>query len=196
MLRSFAIVPAAGVSRRMGAAKLLLPVGGQPLIERVLASWTGSSVTRTIVVAKLGDDALLEACRGFDVDIVVPHVAPGDMKASVRLALRHIESSYSPAPHDAWLLAPADLPGLSAPAIDAVLASYDAYEAAAVLPTFEGRRGHPALMPWSAAARVDSLADDEGINALVAKMAVREIAWRDAGVLQDLDTPHEYARFA
>lgn len=180
----------------MGAAKLLLPVGGRPLIERVLASWTASGVTRTVVVVKSNDDALLEACRGFDVDVVVPQLAPRDMKASVRLALRHIESSYLPAPHDAWLLAPADLPGLSTPAIDAVLAAYAAHNAAAVVPTFEGRRGHPVLMPWCSAALLDSLAHGEGVNALVVKMLVREIAWADAGILQDLDTPHEYARLA
>jgi molybdenum cofactor cytidylyltransferase len=196
MVRSFAIVPAAGVSRRMGAAKLLLPLGGRPLIEHVLSSWTASGVTRTVVVARPGDDALLAACHRFDVDIVVPRLAPGDMKESVRLALGHIESSYSPAPHDAWLLAPADLPGLSTAAINAVLQGYEAHEPVAVALTCEGRRGHPVLMPWSSAALVDTLGRDEGINALVARTVVREIAWPDAGILQDVDTPHEYARLS
>jgi molybdenum cofactor cytidylyltransferase len=194
MFRSFAIVPAAGASRRMGAAKLLLPVGGRPLIERVLGSWTASAVTRTVVVAKPDDDALVEVCRGFDVDVVVPQRAPGDMKSSVRSALGHIESNYAPAPRDAWLVAPADMPGLSTAAIDAVLAAYDAHDAAAVVPTIDGRRGHPALLPWSSAALVDTLADDEGINALVAKMLVHEVAWPDAGLVHDLDTPSDYAR--
>ena len=76
MVRSFAIVPAAGVSERMGAPKLLLLLDGRPVIEHVLASWTDSGVTRTIVVAKLADEELVAACRGFDVDVVTEPKGP------------------------------------------------------------------------------------------------------------------------
>jgi molybdenum cofactor cytidylyltransferase len=196
MFRSFGVVPAAGASTRMGAAKLLLPIGGRPLIEHVLAAWTASGVTRTVVIAKPGDDALVEACGRFDVDVVVPLQAPDDMKASVGLALAHIESHYSPALQDAWLLAPADLPGLSARVIKAVLAAYDAGDPAAIVPTFERRRGHPVLMPWASAALVERLAPDEGVNSLVSQMRVNEIAWPEPAILHDVDTPSEYARLA
>jgi molybdenum cofactor cytidylyltransferase len=194
MFRSFGIVPAAGESRRMGAPKLMLPIAGRPLIEHVLAAWTASGVTRTVVVARSHDAALEEACRAFDVDVVVPAQAPADMKASVQLALRQMASRYSPSASDAWLLAPADLPGLASPVIDALVAAYDPRDPAVLVPTFGGRRGHPVLLPWSSAALVERLADGEGVNSLVSKRTVREIPWTDPAVLQDLDAPIDYAR--
>ena len=193
MFRSFGVVPAAGLSARMGAAKLLLPLGGRTIIERVLASWTASGVTRTVVVVRPGDAALVERCRQLDVDVVVPRRAPIDMKASVAAAIEHIEAAYAPAASDAWLLAPADTPRLSAQAIDAVLAAYDSAHPTAVAPTFEGLRGHPLLLPWMSAADVRRLGPDEGVNALVARLPVREVEWCDASIVRDLDTPAEYA---
>lgn len=177
----------------MGAAKLLLPVGGRTVIERVLASWAASGVTRTVVVVRPGDAALVERCREWDVDVVVPRRAPVDMKASVMAAIAHIGAAYAPAATDAWLLAPADMPGLSARAIDVVLAAYDAAHPTAVALAFEGRRGHPLLLPWKSAADVRLLQPDEGVNALAARLPVREVAWRDASIVRDLDTPADFA---
>jgi len=194
--RSFAIVPAAGLSRRMGAAKLTLPIAGRPLISHVLASWSASGVTRTVVVVRAGDQQLIEICRRFDVDLVTPARPPRDMKASVLLALDHIAATYVPAARDAWLLAPADMPRLSPQVIDAVLRAYNPRDPAAVAPAFDGRRGHPLLLPWSRAASVEQLGRHEGVNALLVGMRARETAWPDASILEDLDTPAELARFS
>ena len=52
--------PAHGV--RLGAAKLLLPLFGRPLILHTLAAWQQSKVDRIVVVVRPGDDSLA-ACR-------------------------------------------------------------------------------------------------------------------------------------
>jgi len=193
-MHSYAIVPAAGASARMGAHKLLLPLGDQTVIDRVLASWRRSAVTRVVVVVR-GEDALLvERCIAAGVDVVTAETTPRDMKASVQLALRHVATRYSPKPNDAWLLAPADLPRLSAAVIDAVLGAYDSDRPSAVAPAFGGKRGHPLLMPWALAERVDALTDDVGINALLQGTYVREVAWGDDSILRDVDTPGDFAR--
>lgn len=194
MVRSFAIIPAAGVGARMGAPKLLMPVGGQAMIDWALAAWSASRVTRTVVVVRPGDDALLARCRRFNVDVVVPSYAPMDMKASVLAAIEHIESAFSPRRSDAWLLAPADMPRLSSQAIDAVLGAYDGAHPMATAPTFGGRRGHPLLMPWSVAAEVARLPPHEGVNALAARLPILEVAWPDDSILHDVDTPADAAR--
>ncbi|HMP05911.1 MAG TPA: NTP transferase domain-containing protein, partial [Lacipirellulaceae bacterium] len=67
--RSFAIVPAAGRSVRMGAPKLLLPVAGRPLIDHVLAAWSASRSTRIVVVVRGDDHALATRCRQFPVEL-------------------------------------------------------------------------------------------------------------------------------
>jgi molybdenum cofactor cytidylyltransferase len=192
-IRSYAIVPAAGASVRMGAHKLLMPLGGRTLIDRVLASWRESEVTRVVVVAWKADAALLKRCDAAGVDVVAAETRPPDMKASVQLALQHVAARYSPDPNDAWLLAPADLPRLSSPAINAVLAAYDPELPSAVAPAFDGDRGHPLLLPWALAERVATLAADAGVNSLLQELSVREVAWGDDSILRDVDTPSDFA---
>jgi molybdenum cofactor cytidylyltransferase len=192
-MRSFAVLPAAGASSRMGMHKLLLPWQDGTIIEQVLASWAQSAVGRVVVVVHGGDGELLHACRKFDVDILPLRERPIDMKESAGVALKHIARAYSPAPSDAWLLAPADLPRVSAGAINAVLAGYDPQQTMAVAPTFAGRRGHPTLFPWSLAEQVNRLAQDEGLSALLMRTSVREVPWGDASILRDVDTPTDYA---
>ena len=47
------------------------------------------------------------------------------MKVSVRLALEHIERAFQPHPIDAWLLAPADMPGILTLTIDRLIGAYE-----------------------------------------------------------------------
>jgi molybdenum cofactor cytidylyltransferase len=192
-MRSFAVLPAAGASSRMGSHKLLLPWRDGTIIEQVLASWTQSAVGRIIVVVHEGDGELLHACKKVDVDVLPLRERPIDMKASAGVAIKHIARAYSPAASDAWLVAPADLPRLTADLINAVLAGYNPRQPTAVAPTFAGRRGHPTLFPWSLAARVEQLSAHEGLSALLLGVHVHEISWSDDSILRDVDTPSDYA---
>ena len=192
--RSFAIVPAAGRSVRMGAPKLLLPVAGRPLIDHVLAAWSASRSTRIVVVVRGDDHALATRCRQFPVELLRPQTTPEEMCDSVRLALDHLTSTAAPADDDAVLLAPADLPGLSAAILDRMLGEYESSRPHAVVPVVTGRRGHPLVLSWSAAQGVYRLAPHEGVNALVARLPLREIAWPLPDEVCDMDTRDDYAR--
>lgn len=192
--RSFAIVPAAGASRRMGAPKLLLPWRGRAIIEHVLAAWEQSPVTRAVVVTRPGDHQLAERCRQFNVDVVTPRHAPRDMKSAVGAGLRHVAAEYRPWPTDAWLLAPADMPRLPVDVIRAVLDAYDPASPRIVCPTHHGRGGHPVLFPWDSAERVRDLPADAGVNALVHAGPVCRVPCGDGAIREDIDTPHDYQR--
>src|SRR5437879_6338314 len=97
--RYFAIVPAAGISSRMGEPKLLWSVDGKPLIARTLGAWERSRLDRMIVVVRPGDEVLIRVFgdlhkskvegRKSKVEVLIPVVPPADMKASVQGALRH-----------------------------------------------------------------------------------------------------------
>jgi molybdenum cofactor cytidylyltransferase len=194
MFRSFAVVPSAGRSARMGAPKLLLPLGGRAIIDHVLAAWTASTVTRTVVVVRADDAELLARCRVFDVDVVTPTVAPPDMKSSIQHALAHIAAAFRPAENDAWLLAPADLPRLSAGVIDQVLAAYNPLAPLPTVPAHRSEGGHPTVLPWSLAREVQELPAAHGVNALLERRTVRMIEVDVPAILDDLDEPADYER--
>jgi len=194
MFQSYAIIPAAGRSVRMGRHKLLLPWGEATIIEHVLAAWQESRVTRVVVVVRPGDERLRELCARSRVEVVVPEVAPSEMRVSVQLGLEYVRQRYAPRDHDAWLLAPADMPGISPRLIDEVLDAYEPSSPSIWLPTWGPQRGHPVVFPWSVASQVSQLAESEGINALLGRHPVRTVECEDPESLKDVDTPEDYGR--
>lgn len=193
-MRSFAIIPAAGRSQRMGLPKLLLPWGTTTVIEQVLAAWKASRVSAVIVTAHPDDDELVSRCRAAEAEIVIVDPPPADMKASVAAGLAYLAAHHQPRPTDVWLLAPADMPLLDSRLIDRLLTAYQPSAPRVLVPSAAGRRGHPVLFPWPLAKAVEQLAADEGINALVAAAGPREIECDESAAFADLDTPDDYAR--
>jgi molybdenum cofactor cytidylyltransferase len=191
--RCFAVVPAAGKSRRMGEHKLFLPWRGTTIIEQVLTAWQDSGVDAVVMVVRAGDRQLQDVGRRMGVEVAVPEMDPPDMRSSVRFGLSFLEASYKPDANDCWMLAPADVPQLSSAMIRLVRQAHEPVGPAIVVPTWAGRRGHPTLFPWRLAREIENLTDKEGINTLVQRHTVREIAMSGAGFLRDVDTPGEYA---
>jgi molybdenum cofactor cytidylyltransferase len=181
----------------MGRPKLLLPWADKPVIEHVLDAWNASRVDHVVmVVPAAGDDGQRLAEIGLlaGVDVVVPSVAPEQMKDSVLAALQHITEQISPQPTDAWLLAPADMPRLSAAVIDQLLDTYDPSRPATLVPTCDGRRGHPVLLPFDRAREVAALSADRGVDAIISKGIAVEVPVADAAIAEDLDTPEDFRR--
>jgi molybdenum cofactor cytidylyltransferase len=201
--RHFALVPAAGHSTRMRDPKLLLPLAGRPLILHTLAAWQRSRVDQIIVVVRPGDAALAEivtSAGASKIDVVIPAAPPPDMKASLQAALRHIDKEFAATASYAFLVAPADMPRLSAPIIDRLIARHIANSSRKILaPILAGRRGHPVLFPWRVASEVHALRDDEGLNTIVRRYPPELVPCEDlvaAGEypFADVDTPEDYGR--
>jgi molybdenum cofactor cytidylyltransferase len=197
--RHFAIVPAAGNSVRMGRPKLLLPLNGKPLVAHVIEAWQRSGARPIFVVIRPDDNALADALNATgDVEVVIPDAPPPDMKASIQAALRHIDDKFHPSADDGFLVAPADMPRLSAAIIDRLIQRHLAEPGENVfVPTINGRRGHPTLFSWRLAAEIHRLAADEGLNSIVDRQQPELVACEDliAGdeyPFADIDTPEEY----
>jgi molybdenum cofactor cytidylyltransferase len=65
-----------------------------------------------------------------------------------------------------------------------------------VLPSFEGRRGHPVFFPADLFPEILALGPDEGLNKVVRRRPERvmEVPVSNAGVLQDIDTPEQFEK--
>ncbi len=195
-----AIVPAAGQSRRMGRPKLILPLtDGRSVIATVLNALTGGGVSRTVVVISPGDNALSEVLKceaaEFGASVVIPQIQPPDMRASVEHGLR--ELLRTAAKPTTLLLCPADSPGISAALVSRVIERAKAEPEAIVIPTFQGKRGHPVALPWQIAREIPMLPDAVGVNALIKQHEpiIVEIPEAHPGAVLDLDTPEDYRRW-
>jgi molybdenum cofactor cytidylyltransferase len=65
-----------------------------------------------------------------------------------------------------------------------------------VVPTHNGRRGHPTVFAWKHAAGIDQIPDGQGPSAILKRHAadVLEVAVSSDSVLLDLDTPSDYEK--
>jgi molybdenum cofactor cytidylyltransferase len=192
--RSFAIVPAAGSSVRMGRPKLLLPWKDRTVIECLLSAWQTGGVTYTIVISRPDDVQLASLARSAGAEVAVPPVPPPEMKDSVRFGLEFIAERYKPEPCDVWLLAPADMPQLSVAVIQQLLSAHDPDHPHILMPVNAGKRGHPALFPWGLAEEARALQTDEGVNAISKKHGWIPVPVTEPWIHGDLDTPEDYER--
>ena len=193
--RMFALIPAAGRSRRMGTSKLLLPWQGTTVIEYLIATLTRADIAAVVIVMRPDDVALQAVVQRTSAVAVIPDHEPPDMRDSVEIGLRAIRQRFAPTDEDAWLLIPADHPLLEAEVLDGLLTRWSRRDGEALLPMFQSKRGHPTLLSWSLAARVEQLPPDVGGNALLRSPATLVTEWPTdrESVLADLDTPEDYA---
>ncbi|MCX7421748.1 MAG: nucleotidyltransferase family protein [Planctomycetia bacterium] len=195
--RLFALIPAAGRSRRMGSPKLLLPWDGKTVIEQLLTALCRPEIVAVYVVVRPDDIELQSALSRTAAIIVIPDHEPPDMRDSVELGLRAIRKRFTPVDDDGWLLIPADHPLVEPEVLDGLLRRWSIGDCQALIPKFGDRRGHPTLLRWSLAAQVEQLPCDLGINNLLRSSPdlVTEWTTNHESVLADLDTPEDYAHW-
>jgi molybdenum cofactor cytidylyltransferase len=191
-----AVVPAAGLSTRMGRPKLALPLGDRTILEHVVTALRASAYQVVVVVGPRVPE-LVPLAKAAGAQVCVLTEQTPDMRATVERGLQWVEDHFRPRPTDAWLLAPADHPTLEPSVVRELYDSSRADPSRSIfIPTHGGRRGHPALVAWHHVVGIRALPTDRGINAYFREHAgaVREVEVSSAGVLCDLDTPEDYER--
>ncbi|MGE4218118.1 MAG: NTP transferase domain-containing protein [Alphaproteobacteria bacterium] len=183
-----ALILAAGQSRRMGPRnKLLIEVGGIPMVRRVAEAALASKARP--VIAVLGHEALevRAALAGLDIATVEnPDYAEG-LSTSLKRGIRAL-----PPDIDGAAICLGDMPNVSAPEIDRLIAAFDpAAGQALCVPTHGGRRGNPVLIARQFFADIQDIAGDIGARQLMARYPnmIREVPMAADGILTDVDTP-------
>jgi molybdenum cofactor cytidylyltransferase len=194
---TFAVIPAAGKSVRMGRPKLLLPLGDRTILERVIASLREAGVEQVLVVVGPHVPQLAPLAQSAGAHVLRLAEETPDMRATVEAGLRWLEERFRPRPDDRWLLVPADHPTLVPMVVRTLLQERAAIDdASIVIPTHDGRRGHPALIDWKHVAGMRALPAGSGLNVYLREHAAetREVPVDSPDVLCDLDTPDDYER--
>lgn len=187
------LILAAGRGARYGAAqsKLLVEIDGAPIIRRVTQAALASRAARAVVVTGHSRETIEAALAGLSVAFVFnPDFASG-LASSLRTGLSAVAGA------DGALALLGDMPGVTPRIIDALIAAFEKEPtSAAVVPTSDGRRGNPVLLSRALFPRVAMLSGDEGARKLLREASgVVELPLDDEGVLADVDTPADLARF-
>ncbi|MBC7817012.1 MAG: NTP transferase domain-containing protein, partial [Planctomycetaceae bacterium] len=174
----------------MGTSKLQLPWQGTTVIEHLIGTLTRSDIAAVVIVIRPDDHALRDVLKRTSAVAVIADHEPPDMRDSVETGLQAIRERFAPTNDDGWLLIPADHPLLEPEVLDGLLTRWSQGDCEALLPTLGERRGHPTLLRWSLAARIEQLPKDVGVNTLLRSSPSLVTEWLTdrESVLADLDT--------
>ncbi len=196
--RIFALLLAAGQSRRMGRPKQLMPYQGGTIIEAIVESVLASSVDGFVVVAnpriaEFMGDALPERCF-----VAVNNDADSQMLDSVKIGEAKIEVEFQPQDEDGVLVLLADQPQVSAGIMTTCVEAYrlPKRHPGILIATYRGRRGHPSIFSVGLLREIQSWDSNRKLSDMSAEHpdAVRELAITTAPMPLDVNTPEDYDR--
>jgi molybdenum cofactor cytidylyltransferase len=201
--RIAAAVLAAGESTRMREDKALLRYRGRTFLETIVGKLHNAGIARVIVVLGHHADRIQQSVQLDGVEVVFNPDYRRGQTCSMQAALRALaaaekgDDSRRVSPQ-AMVLALVDHPAFESATIRELISTFESTRAAAVIPTYHGRRGHPVLIGDVLFAPLLALGPDEGANTVIRALSERtqlvEVA--DAGILVDVDDPAGYQSLA
>jgi molybdenum cofactor cytidylyltransferase len=185
-----AVVLAAGLSRRMGQAKLLMLLDGRAIVRHAVEAVLTGGVDSVWVVSGPAVDAIALALAGLDVQIVVNPAPEEGQAGSLRVGIGAL-----PAAADSALIALGDQPVLSPSIIPALLAARRASDKPIVAPRYRDGQGNPVLFKRELFPELLRLQGDQGARPIIQKDPAR-VEWVDLDLAMpaDVDTPGDYEK--
>ena len=187
-----ALLLAAGLSRRMGTQKLLLPFGERTVLEAVIGNLRAAGLTPILCVLS---EATHRGLRPLGEDVTVrinPAPERGDA-SSLAIALDALPDGEG----EPFCLMLGDLPLAQPEGMAQLRAAFQRRPAGytALAPYREGRFGHPIFMEGLWRGRLRSASGDRGGRDVMARFMpeVLTVAGED-GFFADLDTMEDYRR--
>jgi len=185
-----ALILAAGLSSRMGFPKLLLAEKNELLFERMIDNLRATNWSEICIVLSDLHLADFVSERQPEISIIHNQFPEAGMISSIRLGLKWAEETSA-----GILTLPIDHPLVSGETLDAIRNT--AVSDSIVIPTFQGRRGHPTWwgrLTWNYLK--DAIADN-GANAVLRlpEVKVKEVSVMDEGVLMNINTPEIAAKY-
>ncbi|MBR0679003.1 NTP transferase domain-containing protein [Roseomonas eburnea] len=183
-----AIILAAGRSRRMAPLNKLLVADtqGVAMVARVVDNVLASHARPVVVVTGHERDRVEEALAGRPVIFAHAEDYAEGLSASLKTGLAAL-----PPGAEGVLVCLGDMPLVSGPMLDRLIAAFDPEEGRAiVMPTFRGKQGNPMLWAREFLPEIMTITGDVGARHLIGRHADRmvEVEMADDAVLRDFDT--------
>ncbi|MBT3427981.1 MAG: nucleotidyltransferase family protein [Gammaproteobacteria bacterium] len=191
MLKIGALILAAGSSRRFGDDKRRSRLAsGQRLLETTIAN-VNPRFAEIMVILRQDDNHLAEELqkqfRGL-LTYLAPDSALG-MGHSLSDGIKQVSSWQASA------IFMGDMPFIQPETIELLLDRYSLHESnqPIIVPTCQGRTGHPVIFSKAYYPELTVLTGDEGAKSIVRAYAdhVIQVPCLDSGVLRDIDVPED-----
>jgi molybdenum cofactor cytidylyltransferase len=187
--RLSAIIPCAGLSARMGRLKPLLPLGGRPMIARVIETVRHADPQEIYVVLGHRAEALEPVVTEAGARAIRNSNFAKGMFSTVCAGVKALADSC-----DAFIFLPADIPLVRPATIRRLAAISHRHPSRLLYPVFLGRRCHPPVIPADMIPSILSHNGDSGLRRVLENHEDRalEVPVADENIFFDLDCPTDY----
>jgi molybdenum cofactor cytidylyltransferase len=190
--RIAAVVLAAGLSRRMGFPKMVLPWGDTTVIGQVVNVLSQAGLGEILVVTGGAHSQVEAALKGSLARTVFnPRYQEDQMTLSLQLGLAGLSGGVQAA-----LVVLGDQPQIKGEIVAAISSAYFTTGAPLVVPSFQMRRGHPWLVDRSLWGEIMAIQPPQTLRDLMNAQQdhIHYLNALDDSILRDLDTPDDYDR--
>jgi molybdenum cofactor cytidylyltransferase len=187
-----AIILAAGASVRMGRPKALLQVGGRTFVRRILDTLHAGGIRDVVVVLRPQQPAAAaEVVAAGGVVVENPHADAGQLSSLVAgLDALDVPGVGS------ILVTLVDVPLIQASTVRLLVERAASSPAPIVRAAFRGRHGHPVVFKRQVFDALRNADPAVGARAVLRAFPVEDVEVDDPFVVEDVDTPDDYARLA
>jgi molybdenum cofactor cytidylyltransferase len=182
------LILAAGLSSRANSFKPLLPLGDVTITDHVISIFLQYGVVVYLVLGHRQNE-VRESIKSRNVTFVENPDYLRGMFTSIQAGVRKLNFNFK------WFfISPVDIPLISPATIACLMREAENNPDKIIYPVFEGRRGHPPLIPSSLVPAILGWDKDGGLNAVLAlnKECALEVEVPDRNILFDIDTPEDY----
>lgn len=185
----WALILAAGESKRMKVPKMLLPIEGKAMIERVIENVTASGIKKIIVVLGSAKDQILGIIKHLPVEFCYNEKYRNGMLSSVRCGFRNLPEEYK-----AVIVFQGDQPMIEPWVVTRLISAYRQTKKKIVIPVYKKKRGHPLLIDRKYSDEIYKLDDRLGLRSLATKFQrdVLDVVVNTPDILKDIDTKEDY----
>jgi molybdenum cofactor cytidylyltransferase len=186
------LILAAGESSRMGTPKATLTYRGRTFLEWILQTLQEAGLERIAVVLGHQAEDIQRQTKIEPAQVVINLDYRSGQTSSLQVGLRSLMAEEL----EAVLLCLVDHPAVAAETVRTIVATFQQSGAPVVIPTYQGRRGHPVLIGRQVFAELLELACDAGADSVVRRYrpATQFVAVEDEGIVMDVDDPESYRR--
>ena len=189
-----AVILAAGMSKRMGKPKMMLPWGEITVIEKVVQTLQDAGMDSLLIVGGDNLDTLKEKLHQYRIRYLLnKDYAEGEMLSSVKVALRALVRENT----DAALIVLGDQPQIEADVVMTIIDTYKMSRNEIIVPSFRHHRGHPWLVGKTLWKEVLNLGPPDTLRDFLSnnQELIFHVEVKTPSILEDIDTPDDYARY-
>lgn len=190
----YAILLAAGESKRFPPNKLFLPWGKTTILEQTVENLLRSRVSETVVVLGYQGKKVASILRNKRCHLVVNPDYRQGMGTSVIKGIDYWLERPGLPPEAGLLLALGDEPFIPPEIIDKVVFAYQTTQKGIVVPTYKGRRGHPLIFHRKYASEIIEVCEEVGAREILRRYPgdILEVEMETEAILLDIDTLEDY----